>query len=67
MRVGPPWQLTLVDNAAAVNACCPLLEDAATGAACVEVMENHMVFVWTTDPNPVPRDLTMNPGATGCP
>jgi hypothetical protein len=67
LRVPPPWQVTDLHTTSSVNYFCPFLVDAATGATCLQVRSSETVAIWTTDPNPVARDFTIEEGSTGCP
>jgi hypothetical protein len=72
VRVSPPWKIT--DYASYTGPTgqyesCPTLPDAnLTASTCVVVQPHDVLFsIWTDDPNPPARNVTIEPYPPGCP
>ena len=66
VRVGSPWKVT--DLTAGGPSSCPKSPTAAPASQCLVVPSADRVLVWTDDPNPPARNITIEQqGAAGCP
>jgi hypothetical protein len=66
VRVAAPWKVTDMSLAPLGSGSCPVFPDAGA-STCLVVPRNHVITVWTDDPNPPARNVTFEPSAPGCP